>query len=42
MRLRIPDNKYTEDIKTVIRMIHSLKAWRKSDNKLRANLENTI
>ena len=42
MRLRIPDNKYTEDIQNVVRMIHSLKAWRKSDNKLRMNLENNI
>ena len=38
-RLRIPDDKYTLDIKNVIRMINSLKAWRKSDNKLRTALE---
>ncbi|MBR2775555.1 MAG: hypothetical protein IKD75_00345, partial [Prevotella sp.] len=30
MRLRIPDNKYTDDIKNVVRMINSLKAWRGS------------
>jgi hypothetical protein len=40
IRLRIPDNKYTLDIKNVMRMINSLKAWRKSDNKLRSKLEN--
>ena len=40
MRLKVPDNKYTEDIKNVIKMINSLKAWRKSDNKLKAALEN--
>lgn len=38
MRLNIPDNKYTENIQNVIRMINSLKAWRKSDNKLKASL----
>ena len=38
-RLRIPDNKYTLDIKNIMRMINSLKAWRKSDNKLKASLE---
>ena len=38
MRLRIPDNKYTLDIKNVMRMINSLKAWRKSDNKLKTKL----
>lgn len=42
MRLRISDNKYTEDIQNVVGMIHSLKAWRKSDNRLRINLENNI
>lgn len=42
MRLRIPDNKYVEDIQNVIKMIYSLKAWRKSDNKLRSNLEKDI
>ena len=38
MRLRIPDNKYTLDIQNVMRMINSLKAWRKSDNKLKLKL----
>lgn len=38
MRLRIPDNKYTLDIQNVMRMINSLKAWRKSDNKLKTEL----
>ena len=38
MRLRIPDNKYTLDIKNIMRMINSLKAWRKSDNKLKTKL----
>ena len=38
-RLRIPDDKYTLDINNIIRMINSLKAWRKSDNKLRNALE---
>lgn len=42
MRLRIPDNKYTQDIQNVVSMIHSLKAWRKSDYKLRADLENRL
>lgn len=41
MRLRIPDNKYTVDIQNVIRMIGCLKAWRKSDNRLRATLGDT-
>ena len=40
MRLRIPDNKYVNNITDVVRMINSLKAWRKSDNKLKATLEN--
>lgn len=39
IRLRIPDNKYTEDILNIERMINSLKAWRKGDNKLRTKLE---
>lgn len=39
MRLRIPDNKYTNDIGNIARMINSLKAWRKSDNRLKASLE---
>ena len=38
-RLRIPDDKYTMDIKNIARMINSLKAWRKSDNKLKTKLE---
>lgn len=38
MRLRIPDNKYTLDIQNIMRMINSLKAWRKSDNKLKVKL----
>lgn len=42
MRLMIPDNKYTQDIQNVVSMIHSLKAWRKSDYKLRADLENRL
>lgn len=40
MRLRIPDNKYVDNIADVVRMINSLKAWRKSDNKLKTTLEN--
>ena len=40
MRLRIPDNKYVDNIADVVRMINSLKAWRKSDNKLKITLEN--
>lgn len=40
IRLRIPDNKYTEDIKNVERMVNSLKAWRKSDNKLKQQFAN--
>lgn len=39
MRLRIPDNKYVGEIENIARMINSLKAWRKSDNKLRKTLE---
>ena len=39
MRLRIPDNKYTDDIGNVVKMINSLKAWRKSDNKMKINFE---
>ena len=38
MRLRIPDNKYTLDIQNIMRMINSLKAWRKKDNKLKTKL----
>lgn len=40
MRLRIPDNKYVTDIENCIRMINSLKAWRKSDNKLKDSFSN--
>ena len=40
MRLRIPDNKYTNDVKNITKMINSLKAWRKSDNALKSKLEN--
>ena len=38
LRLRVPDYKYTLDIKNIMRMINSLKAWRKSDNKLKDRL----
>lgn len=38
-RLRVPDNKYTLDIKNVMRMINALKAWRKSDNKFKDSLQ---
>lgn len=37
-RLRIPDDKYTLDIINIQKMINSLKAWRKSDNKFKASL----
>ena len=40
IRLRAPDNKYTMDVRNIMRMINSLKAWRKSDNKLKADLSN--
>ena len=40
IRLRVPDNKYTMDVRNIMRMINSLKAWRKSDNKLKAYLSN--
>ena len=40
MRLRIGDNKYVNDITNIERMINSLKAWRKSDNRLKTTLEN--
>ena len=39
IRLRIKDNKYTENISDVLKMINSLKAWRKSDNRLKDKLE---
>lgn len=42
LRLRINDNKYTNDILTLVRMINSLKAWRKSDNKLKETLKNKV
>lgn len=35
IRLRIPDDKYTEDVKNIGLMVNSLKAWRKSDNRFR-------
>lgn len=38
IRLRIPDEKYVIDIENIMRMINSLKAWRKSDNKLKEKL----
>jgi len=38
IRLRVPDTKYTMDIKNIMRMINSLKAWRKSDNKIKDKL----
>ncbi len=38
MRLRVPDDRYTMDIRNIVRMINSLKAWRKSDNRLKASL----
>lgn len=40
IRLRVPDNKYTMDVRNIMRMINSLKAWRKSDNKLKSDLSN--
>ena len=38
MRLRIADVKYAQDVKNIMRMINSLKAWKKSDNKIKATL----
>lgn len=35
MRLKVNDNKYVQDIRDIMKMINSLKAWRKSDNKLK-------
>ena len=35
MRLRVPGSKYVVDIQNIEQMINSLKAWRKSDNRLR-------
>jgi len=40
LRLKIGDNKYVDDITNVVKMINSLKAWRKSDNKLKTSLDN--
>lgn len=37
-RLRVPDGKYTMDVRNIMRMINSLKAWRKSDNRLKMAL----
>ena len=37
-RMRIPDGKYTIEIKNLMRMVNSLKAWRKSDNKIKDKL----
>lgn len=39
IRLRIKDDKYTEHISNVVKMINSLKAWRKSDNRLKDKLD---
>ena len=39
-RLKISDNKYVDDILIVGKMINSLKAWRKSDNKLKEKINN--
>lgn len=38
-RLRIPDGKYSVEIKNIMRMINSLKSWRKSDNKIKDKLQ---
>ena len=38
MRLRVPGSKYVVDIQNIEQMINSLKAWRKSDNRLRAKI----
>ena len=38
-RLRIPDGKYSIEIKDLMRMINSLKSWRKSDNKIKDKLQ---
>lgn len=37
MRLKVPDNKYIINIQNIIKMINSLKAWRKSDNRLKTS-----
>ena len=39
-RLDVVEDKYINDITNIERMINSLKAWRKSDNKLKTTLEN--
>lgn len=38
-RLKVPDSKYTLNIKDIMHMINSLKAWRKSNNRLKATLQ---
>lgn len=38
-RLRIPDGKYSIEIKNLMRMINSLKSWRKPDNKIKDKLQ---
>lgn len=38
-RLRVADSRYTEDVKIIMKMINSLKAWRKSDNKIKDSLK---
>lgn len=35
MRLRVPGSKYVVDIQNIEQMINSLRAWRRSDNRLR-------
>ena len=39
IRLRVNDEKYAMDVRNIMRMINSLKAWRKSDNKLKEKLK---
>lgn len=39
IRLRVSDEKYAMDVRNIMRMINSLKAWRKSDNKLKDKLK---
>lgn len=39
IRLRVSDTKYAADVRNIMRMINSLKAWRKSDNKLKDKLK---
>lgn len=36
-RLRIRENRHTQDIMVIAQMINSLKAWRKSDNKFKSS-----